>query len=720
MAHPQDEAHHRSLTNPEAFWGHQAEYLDWHRKPSAVLARTTKHLASGAAHAHWEWFPGGEISTCHNCLDRHVLAGNGDTPAIFYDSPVTGTKQRITYGQLLREVEVFAAVLREEGVSKGDVVLVYMPMIPAALIGILAINRLGAIHTVVFGGFAAGALAQRIEASRPVAVLTASCGIDGNKPPIPYRDFVEEAIRISAWKPPKTVIWQREQLPWRPIRTPQGQRTWQSLVESARARGLRAECVPVKSTDPVYIIYTSGTTGLPKGVLREAGGHAVGLHLSISYLFGIRGPGDVMGCFSDIGWVVSHSYTLYGPLLAGAATVLYEGKPVGTPDASAFWRLVDEYRISVVFTAPTALRAIRRADPASAHLARVGARGGLRSLRALFLAGERSEPALVALYQALLGRYGAEKALVVDNWWSSESGSPISGIALLPRAGMCRGAGRSGEQAPLDIKLGSAGKAMPGFDVRVVDDEGQEVPREKMGNIVLAPPLAPTAFRTLWQDEERFYRGYLKRFGGRWLDTGDAGCVDESGYIHVMARTGMNRSPFRLLLFHHCLPWTRRLIQRESETDDIINVAAHRLSTGALEQAITSHPRVTEACVVAIPDALKGHLPFAFVATSSSSPTSPEGSNNDDNSHQHNRDNDNDNDSQQLFAEIQSLIRTHVGPIASLGGMIHRPSSPPPPPLSNNNREKQQQQQHDPQDAVRQDAPQGAEGAARACSAGGV
>ncbi|KAK3680540.1 hypothetical protein B0T22DRAFT_217746 [Podospora appendiculata] len=617
MHHPQDQVHHHSLNDPESFWGEQASHLHWHKQPSAVLARSTKELLSGDSHDHWSWFPDGEISTCYNCIDRHVLAGRGDAPAIFYDSPTTNTKQRLTYSELLLEVEIFAAVLRQEGVKKGDVVLVYMPMIPATLIGILAINRLGAIHAVVFGGFAATALAQRIEASRPVAILTASCGIDGNKPPIGYRTFIEEATRLSAWKPPRTIIYQREQLSWHPIRKTDGERSWQNLVKSARARGLRAECVPVKSTDGIYIIYTSGTTGLPKGVLREAGGHAVGLHLSISYLFGIHGPGDVMGCFSDIGWVVSHSYTLYGPLLTGAATVLYEGKPVGTPDASAFWRLVDEYKINTMFTAPTALRAIRKDDPDNRFIGEVGERGGLRSLKALFLAGERSEPAIITMYQDLLKRYGAKDAHVIDNWWSSESGSPISGIALVPHAGKDRQTNVK-DHPPLAIKPGSAGKAMPGFDVRAVDDDGNEVPRGKMGNIVLALPLAPTAFRTLWEDEERFYKGYLKRFGGKWVDTGDAGLVDESGYIHIMARS-----------------------------DDIINVAAHRLSTGTLEQAITSHPLVTEACVVGIPDALKGQLPFAFVSTSGAAVADA-----------------------QLLAEIQKLVRSQVGAIATLGGLI--------------------------------------------------
>lgn len=458
-------------------------------------------------------------------------------------------------------------------------------MIPSALIGILAINRLGAIHAVVFGGFAAGALAQRIEASRPVAILTASCGIDGNKPAIAYRTFVEEALAISSWKPSRTIVWQREQLSWHPIRKTEGERSWQNLVKSARARGVKADCVPVKSTDGIYIIYTSGTTGLPKGVLRDNGGHAVGLHMSISYLFGIHGPGDVMGCFSDLGWVVGHSYVLYGPLLTGAATVLYEGKPVGTPDSSAFWRLVEEYKINTMFTAPTALRAIRKEDPENKAITTIGERGGLRSLKALFLAGERSEPAIVTMYQDLLKKYGSQEgpgAHVIDNWWSSESGSPISGIALTPHAGKDRKTDTK-DHPPLQIKPGSAGKAMPGFDVRVVDDEGNELARGKMGNIVLAAPLAPTAFRTLWEDEERFYNGYLKRFGGRWIDTGDTGVIDAKGYIHIMARSGKFGEP---LIFE----WLCRL----TCLDDVINVAAHRLSTGTYWQTLSLTPSENE------------------------------------------------------------------------------------------------------------------------------
>ncbi|CAK7215792.1 hypothetical protein SEUCBS140593_002647 [Sporothrix eucalyptigena] len=650
MAHPQDEVQRRSLQDPEAFWRHQADQLHWHRKPDVALKHTTKTLkgagsgkdkGSEVTHDHWEWFPGGQISTCYNCVDRHVLAGRGEEAAILYDSPVTQTKQRITYAELLAEVETTAAVLREHGVKKGDVVLVYMPMVPAALIGILAINRLGAIHTVVFGGFAAAPLAQRIEDSRPAAVLTASCGIDGNKPPIAYRPFVEGAIDLSSWKPPHVLVWQRDALRWDfDVSTPTTAKIagstkahcWRQLTDDARKRGAKAECVPVASTDGVYIIYTSGTTGKPKGVFREAGGHAVGLHLMISYLFNIHGPGDVMGCFSDIGWVVSHSYTLYGPLLTGAATVLYEGKPVGTPDASAFWRIVEEYGVSTMFTAPTALRAIRKDDPDNMHLTAVGKRGGLRTLRALFLAGERSEPTIITMYQQLLATYGAPGANVIDNWWSSESGSPISGIALAAHAGTNRGSAADTHKAskhappePLAIKPGSAGKAMPGFDVRVVDDQGNELPAGKMGNIVLRMPLAPTALRTLWEDEERFYKGYLRRFDGRWLDTGDAGVIDAEGYINIMARS-----------------------------DDIINVAAHRLSTGSLEQAITGHPLVTEACVVSIPDALKGHMPFAFVNTTRAVQAGQAAAASDE----------------ALFKEINNRVREQVGGIASLGGLI--------------------------------------------------
>ncbi|KAF2115156.1 hypothetical protein BDV96DRAFT_599537 [Lophiotrema nucula] len=616
----QDDVYTRSIKDPESFWSEQAEQIHWHKKPSKAYDKKTKTLKSGTKHAHWSWFPDGEVSTTYNCVDRHVKNGNGDRIAICWDSPVTKVKQDFTYKQLLEEVETLAGVLREEGVKKGDVVLIYMPMIPAALFAMLAIARLGAIHAVVFGGFSPAALAQRMEASRPRAIMTASCGIEGAKKPTGYKKLIEEAIQKSSFKPQKTIVWQRDELRWDPVLKEDGQRNWQRLVKSARNRGLKADCVPIKSGDGLYIIYTSGTTGLPKGVVREAGGHAVGLNLSIKYLFGVHGPGDVMFTASDIGWVVGHSYIVYAPLLAGATTVLFEGKPIGTPDAGTFWRIIEEYKVTTMFTAPTALRAIRNADGDNDFFEDRGKAGGLKTLRALFLAGERSEPSIVQLYQKLLAKHCANGATVIDNWWSSESGSPISGIAL--SAGAADGK-TSNSPKPLSIKPGSAGKAMPGFDVRVVDDQGKEVKRGSMGNIVMGIPLAPTAFTTLWEDEERFYRGYLKRFDGNWVDTGDAGMMDEEGYISIMSRA-----------------------------DDIINVAAHRFSTGAIEQAVTSHPDIGEAAVVGIPDALKGHLPFAFITLST-------------HSHPHHAVPDNE-----LFKEVQKLVREQIGAIANLGGMI--------------------------------------------------
>ncbi|KAL9126186.1 MAG: hypothetical protein Q9217_004730 [Psora testacea] len=625
--HPQDTVQLHSLKDPESFWSHQAKQLHWHKVPSRALKRYTKALPNGVSYPSFCWFPGGEISTSYNCIDRHVQAGNGGTTAVIWESPVTGAKEKITYNRLLEEVETLAGGLREEGVRRGDVVLVYMPMIPAAIFAILAISRLGAIHAVVFGGFAPASLAQRIEASKPRAIMTASCGIEGVKGAMGYKAFIEGALGKSNYKPEKTIVWQREQLRWDPIREEKGERNWQQLVSSTRSRGLKADAVPVESNEGIYIIYTSGTTGLPKGVLREAGGHAVGLHLSMRYLFGIL-PGEVMFCASDIGWVVGHSYIIYAPLLAGATTVLYEGKPVGTPNAGTFWRILAEHKVHTLFTAPTALRAIRRDDPDNSFFEAAGKRGGLKQLKALFLAGERSEPSIVQMYQSLLEKYCTPNAQVIDNWWSSESGSPISGLALKAAAG--QDFNSTDYHKALRIKPGSAGKPMPGFDVRIVDDSGKEVTRGSMGNIVLAIPLAPTGFTTLFNDEERFYKGYMKRFEGRWIDTGDAGMVDEDGYVHVMSRS-----------------------------DDIINVAAHRFSTGSIEQAISSHPNIAECCVVGIPDTLKGHLPFAFVTLSSADHPPPPPSSS-----------SSAIPDEKLFKEVQVLIRDQIGAIAALGGMI--------------------------------------------------
>ncbi|KAI9848454.1 MAG: hypothetical protein M1837_000249 [Sclerophora amabilis] len=618
--HVQDEVLAASLADPERFWAHQAEQLHWHTRPSRTLSRTTKTLPSGVSHPHWTWFPDGEISNCYNCVDRHVASGRGDSVAIIWDSPVTRSKESYTYRQLLEEVETLAGVLREEGVEKGDVVLIYMPMVPAVLFACLAVLRIGAIHAVVFGGFSAPSLAQRIDQSRPKVILTSSCGIEGAKGPVDYKPLVNGALEQSSFQPERTIVWQRDQLRWEPIVDGKGERDWQVLVQNAQKRGVKADAVPVKSDDIIYLIYTSGTTGLPKGVARNAAGHAVGLNLSIKYLFNI-GPGDVMFCTSDIGWVVGHSYILYAPLLAGATTILFEGKPVGTPDAGAFWRIVEEYNVNSLSTAPTALRAIRRDDPANAYFEQVGKRGGLKNLRHMFLAGERSEPQIVDMYQKLLSRHCAAGASVIDNWWSSESGSPISGIATVATAGKHFPTAKA--VAPLPVKVGSAGKAMPGWDVRVVDDEGNETQKGTMGNIVLNVPLAPTGFTTLWKDEERFYKGYMKRFDGRWMDTGDAGMVDEDGYVHVMSRS-----------------------------DDIINVAAHRFSTGAIEQAIASHASIAECCVVGIPDELKGQLPFGFITLST--PEHPASA----------------VPAASLVNEVQASVRTQIGAIAALGGMI--------------------------------------------------
>ncbi|GAB7351591.1 hypothetical protein MBLNU459_g2213t1 [Dothideomycetes sp. NU459] len=658
-AHPQDATYAASIEAPDKFWAHQAEQLAWTVPPKTTFARTTKKLKSGSSHQHWKWFPDGEISTSYNCVDRHVEAGIGSRTAIVYDSPVTGVKEKISYKELAQDVATLAGVLREEGVKKGDVVLIYMPMIPAALIGILATVRLGAVHAVVFGGFSASSLAQRIEASTPRVVLTASCGIEGSKGALAYQPLVRGAVDQSSHKPSKIIVWQREMSRWDPIEKENGERNWQRLVKSAKNRGLKAENVPVKSNDGLYIIYTSGTTGSPKGVLREAGGHAVGLNFSMRYLFGIQ-PGDVMFCASDIGWVVGHSYILYAPLLAGATTVLFEGKPVGTPDAGTFWRIIDEHKVNVLFTAPTALRAIRREDPKNKFFGERGERGGLKHLRCLFLAGERSEPSIVTMYAELLKKYGAAGATVVDNWWSSESGSPISGLAQMPAVG--QNFSSTERHTPLDIRPGSAGKPMPGFDVRIVDDEGEEVKKGEMGNIVLGMPLAPTGLTTLWKDEERFYKGYLLRFKGRWIDTGDAGLIDEDGYVHIMSRSDdiINVAAHRLSTGesqplptdpHITLQVKKNSCKRDKEERDMLKSTM----TGAIEQAISAHPAITECCVVPIPDPLKGHLPFAIVSLSSSGDPSS---------------NNNSLSPPDLLKDLNARIRAHIGPIATLGGII--------------------------------------------------
>ncbi|PHH64222.1 hypothetical protein CDD81_4836 [Ophiocordyceps australis] len=559
-----------SLDNAGEFWARQAQRISWHKQPETVQQAVSKKLESGDEYTDWTWFPDGELSLCYNCVDRHVARGNGDEVALYYDSPVLGVKERYTYSQLGSEVEVLAGALRELGVGKGDVVVFYMPTIPATMIGLLAVNRLGAIHCVVFGGFAPTALAQRIEAVQPVALLTCSCGINGNEAPIAYQPLVQEALAQSRHAPRMVLVWQRAESKWETSSGPQAA-IWQDVVASARERKIRAGCVAVKSSHASNILHTSGTTSKPKGVVRDTGGYAVGLQLSMQSMMDIHGPGDVVFTASDIGWIVGHSYLLYGPLLVGAASVLFEGKPVGTPDASAFWRLVDEYKVKAMFTAPAALRAIRYVDPDNEHLEQVGRGNGLRSLKTLFLAGEKSEPALVTAYQDLLTRHGALGAQVVDNWWLTEVGSPITGRAQCPAAAMaCHSEFATTamdddktrhSSLVLPLVPGSAGKAMPGFDVRILDDQGKEAKPGVQGNIALRLPLAPTCFHTLWEDEQRFYRGYLKRFGGNLLDTGDVGHLDAQGNLHVSGRA-----------------------------DDLLNVSAHRLSNGESQVSLCPLP----------------------------------------------------------------------------------------------------------------------------------
>ncbi|KAF3917671.1 hypothetical protein AA313_de0208372 [Arthrobotrys entomopaga] len=604
--HPQDALYDTSLSSPSTFWAPFADSLTWHTRPSTTL--TTNPDGT------WQWFPGGRLSCCYNALDRHVRAGNGHINAIIYDSPVTSTVQRITYTQLLDRVQLFAGALADLGLKKGDLALIYMPMIPESLVGILACNRIGVIHNVVFGGFSAPECAKRIDASKPKVILTASCGVEGTKGVIEYKPLIEAAVKTAKHQPEKVVYFKRKQCA---ISTDEGkgEYDWEQLVERRKRKGGFTECVAVASDEPQYTIYTSGTTGAPKGIVRETGGHTVGLAFFIKHMFNINGPGDVIFTASDIGWVVGHSYIIYAPLIAGATTVLFEGKPIGTPDAGTFWRVAAQYKVNVMFTAPTALRAIKRVDPDLDEMEKYN----LSRLRTLFLAGERSEPQIVSLFQDHLARKAAKGCKVIDHWWSTESGSPISG--LLTNAVHN---GVVGETLP--IKPGSAGKPLPGWNVKIVNDNGEEVPAGVMGNIVIKTPLGPTGFRKLWADDgnKRFQSSYMKRFAGKYLDTGDAGMIDKDGYIHVMSRT-----------------------------DDILNVAGHRLSTSSIEQAIISHDDVAECAVVGIPDDLKGHLPFAFITLSA---------------HHHGKEIKLDDEI--LFKEINASIRHNIGGIAALGGMI--------------------------------------------------
>jgi len=541
------EIYDSALRDPEPFWLDAARAIDWAQVPTRAFAPD-----SGP---YGRWFPDGSLNACHNAVDRHAEGARAEQVAIRYDSPVTGTKRSITYRDLRDEVSTLAAVLAGLGIGKGDRVILYMPMVPEALFGMLACARLGAVHSVVFGGFAANELAVRIEDAAPKVVLAASCGIEPNRV-VAYKPLLDAAIDASRHKPEACLILQRPQGP-APL-VPGRDRDWAEAVAAAQAAGERTDCVPVAATDPLYILYTSGTTGKPKGVVRDTGGYLVALAWSMPNLYGVQ-PGETYFCASDIGWVVGHSYIVYAPLLHGCTTVLYEGKPVGTPDAGAFWRVVAEYGVVCLFTAPTALRAIKKEDSAGARIADYD----LSAFRSLFLAGERADPDSVAWAERVLNRP------VIDHWWQTETGWPIAGnpmgLGLLP------------------VKHGSTCVPMPGYQVAVLDEGGKPVPADTMGTIAIRLPLPPGCLPTLWGSDDRMRSSYLATFPG-YYDTSDAGVIDADGYITVLGRT-----------------------------DDIINVAGHRLSTGGMEAVLAGHPDVAECAVIGIRDALKGEVPCGFV-----------------------------------------------------------------------------------------------------------
>jgi propionyl-CoA synthetase len=538
-----DAVHARSLADPEGFWAEAAAAIEWIEPWRRVLDDSRKPL--------YRWFSGGVLNTCHNALDRHVAAGRGGQLALVYDSPVTGTVRRWTYAELRDDVARFAGALAAEGVAKGDRVLIYMPMVPEAAIGMLACARLGAVHSVVFGGFAANELATRIDDARPVVILSASCGIEPGRV-VAYKPLLDAAIAMATHKPRRCVILQR---PAQGCDLVAGRdRDWGEAAAAAAPH----PCVPVAATDPLYVLYTSGTTGQPKGIVRDNGGHAVALKYSMKAVYDVD-PGEVFWAASDVGWVVGHSYIVYAPLLQGCTTVLYEGKPVGTPDAGAFWRVIRDHQVGTLFTAPTAFRAIKRDDPEG----RLIRDYDLSCFRNLFLAGERSDSATLEWAEQQL------KVPVIDHWWQTESGWPM--------AANCRGIEK------LPVKHGSPSKPVPGWEVHVVDAEGQRVKPGEIGAIVCKLPMPPGATPTLWQAEQRFFDAYLRAFPG-YYQTGDAGYLDEDGYLYVMART-----------------------------DDVINVAGHRLSTGAMEEVLAAHPDVAECAVIGAADPLKGQLPVGFL-----------------------------------------------------------------------------------------------------------
>jgi propionyl-CoA synthetase len=569
-----DAAYRRWLDNPERFWAEAAEAIHWYKKWDQVLDTSRAPF--------YRWFSGAQVNTCYNVLDVHVENGRADQTALIYDSPVTGTTRSYTYRELLNEVANFAGALRQQGLEKGDRVIIYMPMVPETVFAMLACARLGAIHSVVFGGFAADELATRIDDARPKLIVSASCGIEINRV-VPYKPMLDKAINTAKHKPDRCIILQRPQAEAKLIAG--RDLDWLEALGKAKP----AECVPVSATDLLYILYTSGTTGIPKGVVRDNGGHLVALKWSMKNIYGVE-PGEVYWAASDLGWAVGHSYIVYGPLLHGNTTILYEGKPVGTPDPGAFWRVISQHNVSVFFTAPTAFRAIKREDYAGEYLRQYD----LSKFRTLFLAGERCDPDTLAWAEKQLG------VPVIDHWWQTETGWPM-------------GANFPGGLGLLPVKRGSCGKAVPGYQVDVLNDEGVPVPADQIGNIAVKLPLPPGCFPTLWNNDAGYLDSYVNPYPG-YYKTADAGYKDEDGYLWIMSRT-----------------------------DDIINVAGHRLSTGALEEVLAAHADVAECAVIGVADELKGEIPLGLVVLKLGVARSEE----------------------EIVKELIHMVREKIGPVAS-------------------------------------------------------
>jgi propionyl-CoA synthetase len=574
MSSRYDQVYARSINDPTGFWAEAAEGIHWYKKWEKVLDETNKPF--------YRWFTGGEVNTCYNAIDRHVANGRGDQVALIYDSPVTKTVQSFTFHELQFRVATCAGALASLGVSKGDRVIIYMPMIPEAVIAMLATARLGAIHSVVFGGFASPELAARIDDAKPKVMLTASCGIEPGRL-VAYKPLVDRAIDIANHKPDRCLVFQRS--------TAKAELNlgrdidWDEIVSSATPH----DCVPVAATDPLYILYTSGTTGQPKGIVRDNGGHLVALNWTMSHIYDVR-PGEVQWTASDIGWVVGHSYIVYGPLIHGCTTVLFEGKPVGTPDAGVFWRVISDHNVVCLFTAPTAFRAIKREDPKGALLRNYN----LSKFRTLFLAGERLDPDTLRWAEDLL------RVPVIDHWWQTETGWPISAN--------CVGLGQ------LPVKPGSATKAVPGWRIEVLNETGKPAKPKEIGTLVCKLPLPPGTLPTLWNADSRYAQSYLSEFPG-YYKTGDAGFIDEDGYVFVMTRT-----------------------------DDVINVAGHRLSTGAIEEVLASHQDVAECAVVGVADSLKGQVPLGFLVLKAGVDAARE---------------------VQVVQETVTMVREKIGPVAA-------------------------------------------------------